>query len=213
MKKINFQALLGGGMMILGLLLLLEEYRILPFRAGEFFWGAVLLTGSALFFGMLQRDLKTNWWALIPALTLLGMALGAFLPAPLEDWGGVAFLGLLALAFWGIYLLDRMRWWAIIPGGVLLTLAAISAVEAVWTDRQSGSLLFLGMSGTFLLTALLPNNETANTRWAYYPALALAGVGLFIGMSEANGLGVYLWPAALIVIGLGLVGSFFLRRD
>lgn len=213
MKKINFQALLGGGMMILGLLLLLEEYRILPFRAGEFFWGAVLLTGSALFFGMLQRDLKTNWWALIPALTLLGMALGAFLPAPLEDWGGVAFLGLLALAFWGIYLLDRMRWWAIIPGGVLLTLAAISTVEAVWTDRQSGSLLFLGMSGTFLLTALLPNNETANTRWAYYPALALAGVGLFIGMSEANGLGVYLWPAALIVIGLGLVGSFFLRRD
>jgi len=141
------------------------------------------------------------------------MALGAFLPAPLEDWGGVAFLGLLALAFWGIYLLDRMRWWAIIPGGVLLTLAAISTVEAVWTDRQSGSLLFLGMSGTFLLTALLPNNETANTRWAYYPALALAGVGLFIGMSEANGLGVYLWPAALIVIGLGLVGSFFLRRD
>lgn len=213
MKKNVMQALIGGGMMVLGGLLLLEEYHLLPFRAGEFFWGAILLAGSVLFFTTLGRDVKVNWWAIIPGFTLLGMAIGAFLPEGWNEWSGVAFLGLLAASFFGVYLLDRARWWALIPGGVLLTLAGLSALELLWNDSLSASFLFLGLSLTFLLTAWLPNEHTANTLWAYYPALALAGVGFFLGLSEANGLSVYLWPAALILLGLGLVGSFFLRRD
>ncbi|GAB4480246.1 MAG: hypothetical protein OHK0031_01230 [Anaerolineales bacterium] len=212
LKKINFRALVGGGMIVLGLLMLLEKAGILPFRAGELFWGAILLAGGAAFLGFFLQDARKNWWAILPAFALFGMSADALLPERLQAWSGAFFLGGLGLAFLGVYFTDRSRWWGIIPGGVLLTLALVSGLGENWRGVESSGVFFLGLGLTFFGVALLPN-PIADTRWAYIPGAVLLTMGASLGYAHSSGLLTYFWPAALIVAGLGLIAGFFLRRQ
>lgn len=211
LKKINFRALVGGGMIVLGLLMLLEKAGILPFHAGQIFWGVLLLAGGAAFLGFFLQETRSNWWAIIPAFALLGMSADALLPERLQAWGGAFFLGGLGLAFLGVYFTDRSRWWGLIPGGVLLTLAVVSALDESWQGAETGGVFFLGLGLTFFAVALLPNPIT-NTRWAYIPGTILLVMGASLGYTQSHGLALYLWPAALILAGIGLIVGFLLPR-
>ena len=207
MKRFDFRILLGGGLLLLGGLLFLEEFGLLTGVAG-WFWAAILVVIGVAFMSFFLKRPSSNWWAVIPAFALFGMAADTVLPG---IWSGSVFLGALALAFWAIYVTERSRWWAIIPGGVLTTLAVLNGVETMVSEDASGGIFFIGLGITFLLVALLPNPVT-DTRWAYIPAALLVLFGAFVGSSAAANLNSYIWPVALIAVGLGLIAGFFFKR-
>lgn len=145
---------------------------------------------------------KDNWWAIIPGLTLLGLAIlvGNFLPGNMEVYGAGIFMGLLASSFWIVYLSRRENWWAIIPGGVLLSITALILIEeAFQNDLLSVAIMFLGMGVTFLMIYILPS-PARHAQWPLYPAgiLGVMGVLFLIGAGQAVN-----WLGAVILIALG----------
>jgi len=159
--------------------------------------GAIFLGGIGLSFWYVYFTSRIErWWALIPAGVLTALALMIVVIQQYEDFGAAIFLGGVGLSFFAVYLTDRIeRWWALIPGGVLLTLAGVTIAAARFGEFQTAGFFFFGLAITFLLVALL-----AGMRWAYYPAAALAIMGLlatFALGSVAN----YAW--AIVLIGGG----------
>lgn len=209
-RVIDFRLILGPLFILLGGLLFLEQFGVLKGAAG-LFWGAVLVLGGAYFLYVFVKDARRSWWAIIPGLVLISMGAENFLPETAVDWGGALFLGAIGLSFFVLYFMDRTRWWGVIPGGVLFTLAAISVMDDV-AAGASGSLLFLGLGLTFLLVAVLPN-PYGKTSWAYIPAVVLLIVGGLLGNAMTQGWVGYLWPAALIIVGLVVVFRFFANKD
>jgi hypothetical protein len=146
-----------------------------------------------------------QWWAVIPGLALFGLVLVALEDLlnifPGASWTGAVFLGSAGLAFWLVYLRRREQWWAIIPGGVLVTLALVAGLDslAVWTE----GIFFLGLSATFALVAVLPN-QTHDTKWAFIPAgiLFILAFTLFAPMQSV--LQIVL-PLALVGLGIYLL--------
>jgi hypothetical protein len=120
-------------------------------RTGNFFWrvaayplfglaiasvapssigGAAFLGSLGLAFGLAWRDDERRWWALIPAGTLLALAVTALVDGTrigAAASGSVFLLGLAAT----FYFLTRLRVepqrWAIFPAGALALLAIVSA--------------------------------------------------------------------------------------
>jgi hypothetical protein len=210
MKQLDARTLMGAGLIALGGLLLLEQVGYLR-GAGDLFWGLVLLAGAAYFFYMFFQNITSQWWAIIPAMVLLGLGSEAFLPEAWDDWDGAFLLGSIGIAFWVVYLTDRSRWWGIIPGGVLLTLASISVLDEV-SGKDTGGLFFLGLALTFVLVALLPNT-VGKMQWAYIPAGVLAVIGVLLASGSTATLMGYIWPAALIIAGVLIIFGFFSKRE
>lgn len=210
MKRSNFGMLLGGGLILLGIMFLVEKIGLLH-GVFNLFWGLAFLVGTAYFIRIYMEDTFARWWAIIPGMALLGMGIATLLPEPLKFLDGALFLGPIGLAFWIIYITDRARWWAIIPAGVLTTLAGISVLERV-SGLTTGGLFFLGLGLTFLLVALLPNPVGKN-QWAFIPGGILLALGVFLGLGAQVGLMMYFWPAALIVIGGVLIFFYFFKRE
>jgi len=192
MKRLD-PSIFGGLILILaGGLFLLQGMGYLD-NVGDIFWGAMFLAAGALF---LFAFFTGSWWAVIPGCVLAGIGALILLPDSLEVYGGALFLGSIALAFWLIFLTaPRERWWAIIPAGVLTTLAAVTFLPDRIGGMATGGVFFFGLALTFLLVALL-----AGMRWAYYPAAALAFVGLLAAFS-LGAISNYAW--AIVLIGGG----------
>jgi hypothetical protein len=205
-----FDARVGGVLLIVvGILLLLQNLGILA--------GLVALTWSLLFgaagmvFLYVFLTNRTRWWALIPGFALLSLAvliaLDQFLPEIGDVLGGTLFLGGIGLAFWVIYFINREHWWAVIPGGVLFTLALVAGLSPVLEGIETGGVFLLGLGLTFGLLSLLPTPQ-GRMRWALIPAGVLLAMGLVI-TTAATGIIKYLWPAALILVGLYLLFRAF----
>lgn len=201
MKRIDWRIILGAVLILAGLATLLEKIGLIPPDV-DLFWGVLGIVGGAAFLYVLFHNPPANWWALFPAMVLLGIGAEAFLP---KAWDGMAFLGAVSLAFWLVYLLDRRRWWAIIPAGVLLTLAVVAVLSDVLGGMDTGGIFFLGLGLTFLLTALL-----ARQGWAYIPAIVLILLAVALGLQFGNLLD-YFWIGTLLLAGLALI-LFALRR-
>ncbi|MGC1378955.1 MAG: hypothetical protein WA821_22185 [Anaerolineales bacterium] len=209
MRRFDARMIFGGALVLLGGLLLLEQFNILH-GAADLFWGVLFLLGAAYFFRIFLNDPHGQWWAIIPGMVMVGIG-GSALLSTVFDWGGAFFLGAIGVAFFAIYATDRARWWGIIPGGVLLTLAAITIVEKSFSSMDTGGLFFLGLGLTFLLVALLPN-PFGKTQWAYIPAVVLMVIGALIGSASTTGLAAYIWPAVLILGGGALIFFYFKRE-
>ncbi|MDZ7844566.1 MAG: hypothetical protein U5K99_07185 [Anaerolineales bacterium] len=200
MKKGSGRIIWGLILIVLGVIFLLDQLGLIGNSIQAAVLGLMALSGLVFLYTYFRDD--SRWWAAIPGLALLGLAfaglesLGNFLPG--SDWGGAVFLGLLGFAFWLIYLRGQVDWWAIIPGGVLVTLALVAGLDSM--VRNDGALFFLGMGGTFALVGILPD-RSQNTRWAFIPAGVLAVLGIF-QLPLVGSVTPYLWPAALIIIGI-----------
>jgi hypothetical protein len=181
-------------------------------RWGGLVWAAAALVGALAFLSVVARD-RAMWWALIPGVTLLGLAgtisLGELAPALGDRWGGTVFLGSIGLSFWLVYALSRANWWAVIPGGVLLTLAAVAGLEDGLGIEAPG-VFFLGLGLTFLLVAVVPTDQ-GRMRWALVPGAILLAMGALFAVGFERAIG-YLWPAALILGGLALLWRSFRRN-
>ncbi len=202
MKRIDWRIVLGAVLILAGLATLLEKVGLIPPDV-DLFWGVLGCVGGFAFLYVLSHDVRANWWAVFPAMVLLGIGGAAFLP---ESWDGMAFLGGISLAFWLVYLLDRQRWWALIPAGVLLTLAVVSVLSGVLGGVDTGGVFFLGLGLTFLVTALF-----ARQGWAYIPAVVLILLAVALGLQFGNLLD-YFWIGALFLAGLALILVALRRR-
>ena len=201
MKQVNFRFWIGTGLVVLGLLMLLERLGL--FRGvTQIFWGALFLAGGAYFLYRFASNMRGEWWAAIPGFALAGIGVQSLLSGVLGAWSGFFFLGALGLGFFAVYWSDRERWWAIIPGGVLITLGLTSILGDVFGVRETGGFFFLGLGLTFLLVAVL-----ASLQWAWIPGVVLLVLGALVGTPFTGALN-YVWPAAMIVGGLLLILQF-----
>lgn len=211
MFKFVQSRILWGTLLILGGVALLLQ-NLIGFNFGSLFWAAVLgLAG--VFFLTVYLDNREHWWALIPGGTLLGASgtilVSSFLPN-LGNLSGAIVLFAISASFWLIYLLHREHWWAIIPGGVMLSIALLVFLEDFLPGESTVGVMFLGFAGTFTLVALIPTTE-GRMNWAWIPAGIMGVMGLFF-MASAINLMAFIWPLALIGVGLFFILRAMLRR-
>jgi len=200
MKLLHSRAVWGLLLILLGVLFLLESLAILSLGGA---W-ALLFAAAGLAFGYVYVEDRSRWWAMIPALTLIGIAgligIVELFPETGGQWGTGFFLAALSLSFWMIYITTaREQWWAIIPGGVLMSLGVAIALEPYLKGEGFVAIFFLGMGLTFALVYLLPNSE-GRMGWALIPAAILGVMGL-IFLSLASQYANLILPALLILIG------------
>ena len=202
MRKIEPRVVFSLLMIGAGILFLLQNLGFLEF-AGAIFWSIAFAVGGGIFLYVYLTE-RIHWWAIIPGLSLLGIAeiiaVDQFLPQYSDILGAPVFMGFISLSFWIIYLTNRESWWAIIPGGVLLSIAVFIGLEVLFPSVEMVGIFFLGMGLTFVVLAYLPEQE-GRTRWALIPAgvLLLMGV-IFLGSAFAA-LEIVV-PAAMVLAGL-----------
>jgi hypothetical protein len=210
-KYLTSRLVWGILLVVGGIVFLLQNLQVVAL--GDLFW-TIIFGAAGLAFLSVSLTNRQQWWALIPGITLLAIGLLILLNFIFPDlegrWGGLVFLGGIGVAFFLVYLSNRENWWAVIPAGVLLTLAIISSTEGLISDLASGGLFFLGLGVTFALVAIIPNPH-GRMAWAYIPASILGVIGLLM-MATSVDIINYLWPAALILLGLYLVLRVFFRK-
>jgi hypothetical protein len=204
MKRIQWQYIFGGLLILFGAVFLLDNLNVIK-NVSDVFFGLLFAVGGAFFLYIYLSENK-QWWALIPGFVLLGLGaligLDALLPSWGDDIGGTLFLASVSLPFWIIYLRFRGDfWWALIPAGVMLTVALIAGVEAFVPGMDlGGTLLFFGMGLTFFLIGVI-STPAGQMRWAYIPAAILTLMGFIVLAIEFES-GAVFAASALILVGV-----------
>lgn len=212
MERFNLRLVFGILLILAGAVFLAETMGFLNI-AGSI-WGVLFALGGLAFLSVLLSD-RQQWWAAIPGIILLSLAaliiLSEAFPGYGDRLGGGIFLGGIGLAFWVVYFIAPANWWAIIPGGVMLTLGVVASLDNInIAGLETGGIFFLGLGATFGLLSLV-KVEGRRMGWPLIPAGVLAIMGLLI-MASASNLANYLWPLAIIVVGLFLLLRSFTRR-
>lgn len=176
----------------------------------QYVLAGVLGIGSIAFFGAYVST-RSHWWRLMPAWSLLSLAVMVYLSTieAMEQrlTASVLFAGQ-ALAFVHVYWLDRQeRWWAIIPGGFMLVLGIVIALSSRIASLETlASILFVGLGAVFLLLYML--GARRRLWWALIPGTVLVVFGLFLFSVEDGAQSPWLrwWP--LLLIGVGLIAGW-----
>lgn len=207
------RVVLGVVMVLAGIVFLLQSLNLIEF--GGLVWSLLFAAGGIIFLYYFVLDRNTTWWAAIPGMTLLSLGalifVGENFPRIADNIGGAVFMGGLSLGFWLVYAVKRDFWWAIIPGGVLLSIAALIAVEGVTTGGGSlgVGVMFLGMALTFLLVYLLVRQPRMT--WALIPAGVL-GVMAIAFLLASDTIFRIIGPLALVAVGAYLIFRTAFRR-
>lgn len=215
MKRFDFRLAIGGVLILMGGLLLLQQMGII---SGDIsvIWASLLIAAGIIFIAVFALN-RQHWWALIPGLTLLGVGIIPFLPDEYTYLAGSIMLGAVGLSFFMIYIFHHEHWWAIIPGGVLMTLAFSAylafqignTLAGITVDEiVLGSAFFLGLSLTFLLVAILPN-PSGRMKWALIPSAALLLTALTAASFRLQQIMIYVWPVVLVCAGIYLIYLYF----
>lgn len=204
----DYRNILGLILIVGGVLLGLQQFGIVSGGALDaLFTAAFALT--AIMFATIYFGNRSQWWAALVALILIGLALTSaislFFPALEDGVGGPIFLFMIGVGFLFVYLTNRMMWWAIIPSGVLLSLSLVAFLDNSPRDLgfDPAGVLFLGMGITFLIVSRVSYNGQRMS-WGVFPAIPLLIMGLFIGLGSSS-LWSFAWPIILIVLGLYFV--------
>lgn len=188
-------------LILMGIAALLSNLNVLAFSLYnvQWFWLVVFGLGGLLFLAAFASNTRDNWWAVIPGLTLIGLAGIIGVPFLQSGLGGGFFLGMIGLSFWVIYFTHREFWWAIIPGGVLLTLALVAGMSNANNGLDMGGFFFLGLALTFLAVYFIPTAE-GRMFWAIWPAAVLGIMGAAMTIGSLS-LARFAWPVILILLG------------
>jgi hypothetical protein len=214
MRWSNWRFFVGGGLLLLGIVALLQVLGLFPTDGtfGAIVFG-ILFAGVGIAFLSLLANGRQNWWAVIPGMVLLSLGvlilLGGFAPGLADVVGGAIFLGGISVAFWLVFFLIPQNWWAIIPAGVLMTLAAVTVIPDT-ASIETGGIFFLGLALTFLALALI-SVEGKRMTWPLIPGGILLIMGIMLLLTQTDLIN-FIWPIALILIGLFLVLRPYLRR-
>lgn len=219
MKRFDFRLAIGGVLILMGGLLLLQQLGLI---SGDIsvIWASLLIASGVIFLAVFALN-RNHWWALIPGMTLLGVGVIPFLPEEYTYLAGSIMLGAVGLSFFLIYIFHHEHWWAIIPGGVLATLAYTAylvfqignTMAGIEVDEVVlGSAFFLGLSITFLLVAILPN-PAGRMKWALIPSAALLLTAFTVASFRLQQIMVYVWPVALVCTGIYLIYLYYHHRS
>jgi uncharacterized membrane protein HdeD (DUF308 family) len=213
--KTAWRVILGVVLVLMGALALLQNFGQVRFEGTV--WGIVfgLIFGGAGagFLVSFFQNPKTNWWAVIPGMVLLGLGvmivLGALNFQP-EELLATIFLGSIGASFWLVYFTDRTRWWAIIPGGVMVSVASLVLFESLG-ESWPVVIFFGGMAATFGLVALLTSPGEKQRTWAWYPAGVMGVLAVIMAFTTGPVPGIA-FPILLIGAGLVMVAWTFLSK-
>ncbi len=217
----DLRLLWGGLLIVAGLLFLFQNLgwfdflSFVPATLWSIVWTGIFGLGGLAFLGGLAITGRKNWWMAIPGFALLGLS-GTIIASDILrfiPFEGSIFLGSIGLGFVTVYVLNRDMWWAVIPGGVLGTLAVVAALDEVGIGNGDASAVFffLGLGATFALVGLVPTPKGRMT-WAWIPAGVML-IMSFVVLTSSFGLLEFLWPLAIIGIGvLILFRNLFQRR-
>jgi hypothetical protein len=212
MKPFNWRIPLGLVLVVLGVLAFLQSFGFIVVKGDP--WAlifAVIFAALGLVFLYALVSDRSNWWAAIPGMTLLGLGalIGlALIPGFPDLILPVVFMGSIAASFWIVYLMNRQFWWAIIPAGTLTSVAVLIAVSE--NGELGASLLFLGMAATFGLLALI-KVDGKRMSWPWIPAVALAVLGGIVALGS-GGVPAIFWAVLLILAGGFMVVRPYLQK-
>ena len=210
MTRFNFRLVFGVLLILAGAIFLAENAGLIAMPNS--IWGVLFAFGGLAFLSVLFFD-RSQWWAAMPGLVLLSLGatilLDDYAPGIADRLGGGIFLGGIGLAFWLVYFLAPANWWAIIPGGVLVTLGVVASLDNV-SGLDTGGIFFFGLAATFGLLALV-RVDGRRMGWPLIPAGILFVMGLLITASASN-LVNFVWPVAIIGVGVFLLVRSFMRR-
>jgi len=197
-----------GGVLLIGfgILFFLQTLGVTQALGSGFLWGVLFGAAGLLFLYAFLRD-REQWWAIFPAMPMLGIAalmlLDAVAPAVSAVIGGALFLGLVSLGFWMVYYVRRDFWWAIIPGGAVATTAVIALLANVVPAAETTALMLLGVGLTFLVLYFLPEGR-GRQPWAIIPGGILIIIAALTGIAFGT-MARFFWPLVFILGGLFLV--------
>lgn len=219
MKRFDFRLIIGGMLILMGCLLLLQQVGIISGNISVI-WASLSIAAGVAFLAFFALH-RQHWWALIPGMTLVGVGIIPFLPSEYTYLAGSIMLAAIGLSFIIIYLFHHEHWWAIIPAGVLLTLSFTSylafhlgnSLSGIQVDEVVlGSAFFLGLAVTFFLVAVLPN-PAGRMKWAFIPSGVLLLMAFTAASFRLQQIMVYIWPIALVVAGIYLIYLYLHNRD
>ncbi len=176
--------------------------------AGEWI-GALIMYGIGLPFLLVFFVNRTQRWALIPGLILVGIGTLS-LVSVINDWANIIVSLLIAGTFFYVYFTQPGRWWALIPAGLMASIALESILTLPFlgtfarTSIPTG-IMFLGWAGTFYYLWL--QREKSPTEWARIPAIVfviVAVVQLVLGAMSEIGMIVVLFAGGILLIYFGL---------
>ena len=206
----------GAALILIGGLFLAQQIFGLELHLGALIFASIFALGGAAFIFVLASH-KENWWAAIPGMVLLGLAvliaLGQLLPEVARVCGGSIFLAFIGAAFLIVFLVKRDNWWAIIPMGVLFTLALAAWIGSVFNGMAVAAVFFLGIAITFGVIGLLPIGR--QEKWPWIPAGVCGVIGTCFMltssqmMQSAAGL---IWPGILVIFGIYLIARTFFKK-
>ncbi len=197
-----------GGVLLIGfgLLFFLQTLGVTQGLGSGFLWGVLFGAAGLLFLYAFLRD-REQWWAIFPAMPMLGIAalilLNAIAPALAGVIGGGLLLGLVSLGFWMVYYVRRDFWWAIIPGGAVATTAVIALLANIVPAAETAALMLLGVGLTFLVLYFLPEGR-GRQPWAIIPGGILIIIAALTGIAFGT-MARFFWPLVFILGGLFLV--------
>ncbi len=203
MKAFNWRLIVGGLLVLVGIMALLDLVMVIPFTG--VLWGIMFIAAGVGFLAFLMGN-RAAWWALIPGIILISLGVlilvDSFFPNASDGLGGIIFLGGAAIAFWLVYLRNNSMWWAIIPAGVFTSLSLTVLVDE-FTRFDGGVIFLLGLAATFALLPILPGLP-GNRQWPWIPAGVLFMVSLLTLFASTNSLS-YFWAILLIGVGIFLI--------
>ena len=97
------------------------------------FLGSLIFIAIAIpFLVAFLTNIRSNWWALIPAFgTLVLAAIVYFADTAAGEWIGALFMYGVGVPFLLVYLFNRERRWALIPGFILVGIGTIALVSVM----------------------------------------------------------------------------------
>ncbi|MGC8874929.1 MAG: hypothetical protein ACP5SI_10860 [Chloroflexia bacterium] len=201
----SWNVYLGLLLLLAGLLLLIHNLAPFPIPS-QWLWAGLLCAGGLTFL-YFWATARARWWAIIPAGTLLSLAVAIFVSnLPLSaDYGGTAFLLGLGATFLTVYWTHRARRWALIPAGIFAWFACSSLLSELpflpepLRDTLPGSVFLAGLSIAFLILALIRRDIW----WPILPAGFLLVLATMPLLNEIAGL--QHWIPVVFFTGVAIV--------
>jgi len=161
---------------------------------------------------MAESGLRKYWWVIIAVAGVLAVGTTVLV----EAWqgegtpaGAMVAIGLLAIAFCWVYVLDAdARWWAIIPGMALFTvIAAILADLLVGSGSENDwvNVLVLGTGVALIATVV----KRPNARVAL---ILTAAITLFVGILMAPFSTFVSVILAVVAAGVGALAAWRIAK-
>jgi hypothetical protein len=197
-SPLSLNWLWGSILIVLGGAALLGQ--LMPGWFGGLVWAALFAGSGAVFFTVYLRD-RQHWWALIPgyALVVVGAIILFGTSGFPGDFIGAFVMFAIAIPFIYVYVHNRQEnWWALIPAYAMSVIGVLVAISTVIPGTVIGSYVLFAIALPFFYV-YLRNREHW---WALIPAGIMSVIGTGLLMASVQ----YVVPAALIILGIFLLG-------